>query len=249
MPLRIWMPSCAAGPLNTAAWPSTILFGVTPDPRRAASDGNRASARTTSTGKQRLVHSAHLQERCVLARVPRRRAPSSAGRPRRSYWARSQRWARLAAADVNCSGIAQAERAFDQQRRAAAEALVRAASRRAARSSASRWPAEEGAEVAHAVEVAAHVGDAPEPRLRERHRRNRRHRDHLAGLLEVDSHASRRRPAGRASTPSARRPRRYAGAPPARAGIRAARRRRGRSDRSLSRAPRSWRAARPDSPA
>src|SRR6185295_8580064 len=30
MPLRIWMPSCAAGPLNTAACPSTILSPVTP---------------------------------------------------------------------------------------------------------------------------------------------------------------------------------------------------------------------------
>ena len=30
MPLRIWMPSCAAGPENTAAWPIRILSGVTP---------------------------------------------------------------------------------------------------------------------------------------------------------------------------------------------------------------------------
>src|SRR5262245_57868222 len=30
MPLRIWMPSCEAGPVNTAAWPSSSLSANTP---------------------------------------------------------------------------------------------------------------------------------------------------------------------------------------------------------------------------
>src|SRR4051812_14532530 len=45
---------------------------------------------------------------------------------------------------------------------------------------------QECAEVAHAVEVAAHVGDTSEPRLCERHCEHWRHRNHLRRVLEAD---------------------------------------------------------------
>src|ERR1041384_3661446 len=49
MPLRIWMPSCAAGPLNTAACPSRILSLLTPCASApfVASAGRSAAAAIT----------------------------------------------------------------------------------------------------------------------------------------------------------------------------------------------------------
>src|SRR5438105_8788779 len=83
---------------------------------------------------------------------------------------------------------AQAERALDKQRGPAAEALAQHEQARVRRE-LHRFGAEEGGKIAHAVEVAPHVGDALEPAARERHRRDRRHRDHLRRVRELDEPA------------------------------------------------------------
>src|SRR4051812_23861104 len=70
---------------------------------------------------------------------------------------------------------AQAERARNEERRAAAEALAQHEQTRL-RGELRRLAAEKGRKIAHAVEVSPHVGDAPEPAACQRHRRDRRGR-------------------------------------------------------------------------
>ena len=81
-------------------------------------------------------------------------------------------------------GITQAERAFDEQRGARAEALGDEQQPRLLRDG-DRLRADKRRKIGDAVEIAAHVGDAPEPGLRQRHRRNRRDRYDLARLHEI----------------------------------------------------------------
>ena len=80
-------------------------------------------------------------------------------------------------------GIAQPEHARHEQPRAAHE-LVRNQDHAPLRAAGSRLAALEGRKVDDAVEVAPHVGHAAEPGLRERHRHERRNRDHLAHLVQ-----------------------------------------------------------------
>src|SRR5262245_13663960 len=187
MPLRIWMPSCAAGPLNTAACPSTILSLLTPC--AAAIAGTSASvaikvlvmflsSSSVADHQKTLVprELGHVELLPHLARfvfvfgaLPRRR--------------RLRRLARLPR-----FRIAQAERGVDEQRRA--DPVTRR-DQQQPRLLAERdaVAAEKRREVDHAVQVAAHVRHALDPGPRLRHGRDRRHRDHLPRLLQVDQPA------------------------------------------------------------
>src|SRR5688572_11788788 len=127
MPFRIWMPSCAAGPLNTAAWPSLILSAVTPV-CASTTNGLQASVPAAVMRKIRLMllsPSNRYRQKLFVAheRAHVELAPAAAvlvlvlgAQPRRAL-AR-----RLARAQLG--GIAQAERAIHQQRGCAAEALA-----------------------------------------------------------------------------------------------------------------------------
>src|SRR5919106_4565509 len=121
MPLRIWMPSWAAGPLNTAAWPRRILSAVTPGSAAARPGRSERTRRMCFMGfpskcdRQELriadepldVELAPARARVVFVlRAQPRRALSR----------------RLARAQVR--GVAQAERALDEERGGAAKALA-----------------------------------------------------------------------------------------------------------------------------
>src|SRR5262245_7768866 len=190
MPLRIWMPSCAAGPLNTAACPSRILSFVTPCADASIgtkSAGSSAAAAVTISFLVMVI----LLLACDRQEI---RVPHELGHvellPRLACLVlvlgalpcggRRRRLSRLPGL-----GVAQAERAVDQQRRA--DAIARRDEEQPGLL-AERYalPAEESREIDHAVEIAAHVRHALEPRAGLRHRRDRRHRNHLAGLGQVD---------------------------------------------------------------
>src|SRR5215470_8473363 len=81
--------------------------------------------------------------------------------------------------------FAQAEHPVDQQRRAHVGAS-RDEQQPRVRRCRRRVAALECREIDHAEEVAADVGEPAKPRLRERHVRDRRNRNHLARLLELD---------------------------------------------------------------
>src|SRR5216683_1675504 len=85
-------------------------------------------------------------------------------------------------------GVAQPERAVHQERAADAEPLADEQQAGLLAHGDSR-PAEEGGEIDHAVEIAADIGDALEPRARQGHCADRRDGNDLAGIREVDKPA------------------------------------------------------------
>ncbi len=54
-PERIWIPSCAAGPLNAADWPMTTVLSVTPSWALAGAAAAIASAKLTSMPIWRIM--------------------------------------------------------------------------------------------------------------------------------------------------------------------------------------------------
>src|SRR5918999_4551978 len=156
MPFRIWMPSCAAGPLNTAAWPSLILSAVTPV-SAFANTGAQAIAMlrrmrliviSPSNCYRQKLFVAHQRADIELAPAPAVLVFVFGAQPRRALAARLAR--------AQLGGIAQPERAVHEQRRRAAEALAEEHQARLV-SRAGDTGAEELGEVHHAIEVAAHV--------------------------------------------------------------------------------------------
>src|SRR5687767_6427039 len=180
MPLRIWMPSCAAGPLNTAAWPRTMRSRVTPF-SASAKRGNKAAA-VARMSAVRIFTSVSNAKKFGMAYQLRyiQLLPLAAGIVV-VFRAQPPLAARRRLARAQLRGIAQPERAIDEQRRGAAKAL--AEDYKARLLACGGGPdAEESGEIDHAVQVAAHVGHTPEPGVRQRHRGNGRDRDNLAGL-------------------------------------------------------------------
>src|SRR5882672_2000601 len=128
MPLRIWMPSCAAGPLKTAAWPTRMLLAVTPvcAPASGASPSARvkvnrvrvigSSPPSVSDHQEALV--AHQRRDVELLPCRARLVDVLRPQPRR----RAGRGL-LALARLHLGRVAQAERAADEQRGRHAEAV------------------------------------------------------------------------------------------------------------------------------
>src|SRR5258708_25792604 len=117
MPLRIWMPSCAAGPLNTAACPSRTLSPVTPCARE--SPGKSAAAATTiqvliclssspSAADRQEIRVPHALSHVELLPRPARFVLVFGAQPCRRRLCRLARLPRRR--------VAPAERAGDQQR-------------------------------------------------------------------------------------------------------------------------------------
>src|SRR5207302_7002959 len=185
------MPSCAAGPVSATDWPSTTLSLVTPF--SATAHCGSSTARAIRIGRtqflsMRALSDSHVEEFRLLDQawqVPLLPRPAfrigifgpDPGCPRR-----------VARARLQLRGVAQPERAVHQERAADAEALADEQQAGLLAHGDPR-PAEEGGEIDHAVEIAADIGDAPEPRAREGHRADRRDRNHLAGIGEVDQPA------------------------------------------------------------
>src|SRR4051812_19236521 len=191
MPLRICRPSCAAGPENTAAWPSRILSLVTPTSAAAPSWGSTiaspVSRRRASFAVMNLLPFLSSRTYCKkilmlheLREVELLPAPPVLVRmfglqPRLGARRRSAGGRRR----LELRRVAQAERAVDEQRAAHAEALADQQQARLV-AHADRGLPEERGEVHHAEQVAADVRHALEPRPGQRHRRHLRHGNHFA---------------------------------------------------------------------
>src|SRR5688572_23304843 len=116
MPLRIWMPSCAAGPLNTAAWPSRILSGVTP----CENAGCETSAATIS--KSFFISDPYSEKVRVLGEL---REVELAPHPALGVDVlRPNPGRQLGLLALELRRVAQAERPIDEQRGAEPEALA-----------------------------------------------------------------------------------------------------------------------------
>src|SRR5688572_22951054 len=112
MPLRIWMPSCAAGPEKTAAWPSRTRSFVTPC---ASAAWDSAAAKTNARFLIMLVSSdAHREELGVLHQLRQVQLLPLPAVPVGVL--RAGPGARLARGGLQLRRIAQPERAVHQQR-------------------------------------------------------------------------------------------------------------------------------------
>src|SRR4051812_3826185 len=168
MPLRIWVPSWAAGPVKTAACPSRILSAVTPGCCCAAAGSTMSApnAKTiffmgypssSHTDRQKIRMPHQLRHVKLLPRLSLC-VVELAALPSRRLAARGAR--------RQLVGITQPERAIDEQRRRRTEAFPEQQESRALAYGHSA-DAQKGGEIDHAVEVAAHVGHAFEPGARQ----------------------------------------------------------------------------------
>src|SRR5688572_22304449 len=162
MPLRIWMPSCAAGPEKTAAWPSRMRSWVTPC--AAAAAGSAAARIRMRFFFMVLLLDGHREEigvLCQLRQVELLPLPAVGIGVLRARPGR-----RIALDGLQLPGVAQPEGAVYEQRGTQPEALAYEQQARLL-SGGYGGAAEKRRKIDHAIEIAADVGHPSEPRPRE----------------------------------------------------------------------------------